>query len=119
MFCLFVCLICHRFLIYDQVLSQLCEQCLNDLLENVWKITLNGVTFTHITSLQIRIGEKPFKCEVCQKEFIQKCHLKSHQMIHTGEKPFKCKVCLKESMQQHYLNSHLTLAKKHLNVKYV
>ncbi len=37
-------------------------------------------------------GEKPFKCEVCDKSFTHGGTLKTH----TGEKPFKCEVCRKE-----------------------
>ena len=40
-------------------------------------------------------GEKPFKCEVCDKMFRSSGVLKIHERTHTGEKPFKCEVCNK------------------------
>jgi KRAB domain-containing zinc finger protein len=44
---------------------------------------------------RVHICEKPYKCDVSEKNFYQLIHLNTHQRLHTGKKPYKREVCEK------------------------
>uniref|UniRef100_A0A8C6V9S6 Uncharacterized protein n=1 Tax=Naja naja TaxID=35670 RepID=A0A8C6V9S6_NAJNA len=65
-------------------------------------------SWTFILSLRDRInmGEKPYKCGECGKNFRSSRQLTSHRRIHTGEKPYKCLECGKSFSWSNDLTCH-------------
>ncbi|GFR65344.1 zinc finger protein 585A [Elysia marginata] len=60
------------------------------------------------------LGEKPFKCDQCDKSFMRKAYLKAHQVLHTGKKPYQCSLCDRGFMIKKQLEIHV---KTHTGVK--
>ncbi|KAI3361184.1 hypothetical protein L3Q82_013378 [Scortum barcoo] len=50
--------------------------------------------------------ERPFRCEVCGKGFIQSMHLAEHRRTHTGERPHVCPQCGKAFKTFSNLRNH-------------
>ncbi|XP_055707326.1 zinc finger protein 37-like [Phlebotomus papatasi] len=55
----------------------------------------------------VHTGAKPYVCSNCGAAFRQGAHLRRHMRSHTGEKPYKCKVCEKSFTERSILTTHL------------
>ena len=47
-----------------------------------------------------------FQCRFCPKKLKTEKYLKLHEMYHTGEKPFKCNMCENEFVSKQRLLQH-------------
>ncbi|XP_056892083.1 zinc finger protein 239-like [Takifugu flavidus] len=53
--------------------------------------------------------DRPFKCDMCEKDFKSKANFQKHLRTHTGEKPYSCSFCSKNFSQRSSLNLHLRI----------
>ncbi|TNN71916.1 PR domain zinc finger protein 4 [Liparis tanakae] len=53
------------------------------------------------------MGQKNYRCTVCEKLFTQKSHVASHMLIHTGAEKLKCDLCDRAFIRKHDLKQHM------------
>ena len=52
-------------------------------------------------------GEKPHRCDTCNRSFRNRSELFYHIRLHTGEKLYLCDYCDYSNMQKVYLVKHM------------
>lgn len=58
-------------------------------------------------STSVQSDDGLFRCQVCNKVFLNRNHLSRHAIIHSGVKPFKCDQCDKGFYRMEHLQRHV------------
>ena len=77
------------------------------------KSVQNEILHEGKSNLQASVGsfleqKRPFKCELCDKDFRHYNSLSCHMQTHTGSKPFKCQICEKQFTASSTLSKHIS-----------
>ena len=64
-------------------------------MQTMWKRFSDNSTRTK--HVKVHMAEKNFKCDYCDRPFLQPSHLKAHLEINVGSKNYECSQCEKSS----------------------
>ena len=74
---------------------------------NAAKIFQYHTSLISLIDTLLLLGERPYKCNVCDKAFNQKGALQVHMSKHTGDRPFFCDFCPMTFAQRGNLRAHI------------
>lgn len=81
---------------------------------NKWDMVKPVIEMKLSSDGQQMIPTAVFKCDLCDKAYRRKSHLKQHYTSHTGVKPFKCELCDQRFSRLEHKKRHQAI---HMNIK--
>ncbi|XP_058167886.1 zinc finger protein 239-like [Anopheles ziemanni] len=54
-------------------------------------------------------NDRLYKCSQCERRFLRRTHLRSHEISHSNETPFGCGLCTLKFKRKHNLTAHLKI----------
>ena len=69
--------------------------------------------------IRIHNGDKPYKCDDCDKAFGSSGNLRSHKKTHNPGESYPCPECLKTFTNVRYLQAHIDRHMKKIDVEFL
>ena len=79
-----------------------CEVC-----GKVFKCLSKNIKSRYQEHMFTHTGERPYKCQFCDRGFRDRSTRRKHERTHTGEKPYPCTICDRAFSQLRLLRNHI------------
>lgn len=92
---------------YDRHILSCQKQVSCEICGKVFQCLSKNIKYRYQEHMFIHTGEKPYKCQFCERAFRDRSTRKKHERSHTGERPYKCTMCERAFSQLRLLRNHI------------